>query len=65
MIYAQIKDNLVINAIVVDEHTPMDLFSAGYDYFLRIDNLDNRPGIGWSYDGSSFSPPIQIDEDEE
>lgn len=57
MIYAQIKDGLVKNTIVVDEETPLNLFSVGFDYLLRIDNLSPVPGINWSYDGSSYSPP--------
>lgn len=58
MIYAQIKNNLVVNCIVADDETPMDIFSAGYDYFIRIDNLNPIPGIGWSYDGTTFIAPV-------
>lgn len=58
MIYAQIKDNKIINSIVIDDETPMELFSKGYDYFIRIDNLNPTPGIGWSYIADNeFSPP--------
>lgn len=58
MIYAQIKNGLILNTIVCDEDTPLDLFAEGFDHFLRVDNLTPVPGIGWSYDGTSYNPPI-------
>lgn len=65
MVYAQIKDNKVVNTIVVNEDTPLELFSEGYDYFLRIDEMSPRPAIGWSYDGEEFTaPPPEIYSDE-
>lgn len=57
MIYAQIKNNVVMNTIVVDEDTPLDLFSRGFDHFLRIDLLEPRPSIGYLYNDGVFSPP--------
>lgn len=65
MIYAQIKNNLVINCIVADEETPLDIFSAGYDYFIRIDTNPINPGIGWSYDGVNFSAPVMPPDEED
>lgn len=62
MIYAQIKDGVIVNNIVVDENTPMELFSAEFDYFLRIDNLASNPGIGWTYDGENFIPPVYVND---
>lgn len=59
MVYAQIKNGQVQNTIVVDEDTDMDLFSQGFDSFLRIDHLVPCPGPSWSYDGATFSPPYQ------
>lgn len=56
MIYAQIKNGLVVNTIVVDENTQLSLFSAGFDAFIRIDEMSPMPGINWSYNGT-FSPP--------
>lgn len=65
--YAQIKNNMVINTIIVDKNTPMDLFSEGYDYFIRIDTLPVIPGIRWGYDGTNFSapPPDPIDNEDD
>lgn len=65
MIYAQIKNNLVQNCIVLDNATLEPLFLEGFDYLIRIDNLDPQPGIGYSFDGQSFSPPIPQLESEE
>lgn len=59
MIWARIKDGIVTNCIVLDDLSLKDLFSEGYDYFIRVDELDPQPGIAWSYDGKVFNPPIQ------
>lgn len=58
-IYAQILGGIVRNTIVVSDDTPLELFSQGYDVFIRIDDLEPRPGIGYSYDGSVFTLPQQ------
>lgn len=58
MIYAQIKNNKIMNTIVVDSSTPLALFSEGYDALLRIDDKTPVPGIGWNFDQESFTPPI-------
>lgn len=57
MVYAQIKDGIVQNTIVLDDPSLEGVFSQGYDYFLRVDNLDSQPGVGWSYDGQNFTAP--------
>lgn len=59
MIWARIKKGIVTNCIVLDDLSLKDLFSEGYDYFIRVDELDPQPGIAWSYDGKTFSPPIE------
>lgn len=58
MVYAQIKNGLIVGAIAVDETTVLALFAEGFDHLLRIDDLIPQPGIGWSYDGQHFSPPV-------
>jgi len=55
--YAQISDGVVENTIILDDVSLIPQFAAGFDYFVRIDELDPVPGIGWSYDGNNFSPP--------
>jgi hypothetical protein len=57
LIYAQILSGSVQNIIVLNDSSLLSLFSAGFDYLIRIDNLDPIPQMGWLYDGSSFSPP--------
>ena len=57
MTYAQISDGVVENTIILDDVSLIPQFAAGFDYFVRIDELDPVPGIGWSYDGNNFSPP--------
>jgi hypothetical protein len=31
--------------------------SLQYPGAIRIDNLNPMPGVGWTYDGSTFTPP--------
>lgn len=63
MIIAQIKNNIVLDTIVVDDLSLLPLFvddlitDLPYDNLVRIDTLDPRPGVGWSYNGTTFSPP--------
>lgn len=59
MRYAQIKDNIVKNIIVVDENSPLDLLAEGFDIFLRIDNFGQVVGVNYSYDGQIFTAPIE------
>lgn len=58
MIYAQIKDGIIKNTIIVDGNSPMDKLSVGYDTLIRIDNLSPNPAIDWTYDGNTFSAPV-------
>ena len=57
MIYAQIKSGIVQNTLVLDDESKASVFSAGFDVFLRIDDLSPVPGIGWAHDGQNFTPP--------
>lgn len=57
MKYAQIKDELIKNVILVEEGASLEQFSSGYDDLVRIDNITPIPGINWSYDGNNFSAP--------
>ena len=57
MIYAQIKNNTVQNIIVLQDTSLVSVFTEGYDYCVRIDNLPEVPSIGWAYDGQNFIKP--------
>lgn len=64
MIYAQIKNNVIVNTIVFDNganQSLIDLFAQGYDHLKRIDNKNPVPGIGWNYkpsNGTFFPTPV-------
>lgn len=58
MVYAQVKDGIVQNCIVLADAASEPLFKEGFDELIRIDQLDIRPSIGFSYDGQNFQPPI-------
>lgn len=57
MTYAQIKDEIIQNVIVLDDMSLLDIFGAGFDAIVRIDQLNPMPAIYWTYDGSVFTPP--------
>lgn len=60
MIFAQIKDGLIVNVIVLDDQSLLPLFSQDFDNIIPIDNKPGSPAIGWSYDPKQgFSPPGQ------
>lgn len=56
MVYALIKNGIVENTIVADANF-INLIQSNWDYCIRIDNLSEIPGIGWTYDGVNFSDP--------
>lgn len=62
MIYAQIKDNVIKNRIRLDDSNLESLFLNGFDYLIRIDELEVQPDIGWFYDGQSFTQPSPEEE---
>lgn len=57
--YAQIKNGIVENVIVLNDSNLESTFSAGFDHFINLgDTRDvDQPGPGWTYDGDNFSPP--------
>lgn len=54
--YAVIKDGLVTNVIVAESKEIAE--SVTSLTCIEVNNEPGAPGIGWSYDGSSFSAPI-------
>lgn len=60
MVYAQVKDGVVKNTLVLDDASIEHLFLVGFDYLIRVDILDPQPGPGWKYDGTNFSPGDDI-----
>lgn len=57
MLYAQIKNNIVKNTIIIEDPSLESIFSEGFDSLIRIDNLDILPGKDWTYDGENFVAP--------
>jgi hypothetical protein len=57
MVYAQIKDGIIKNMIVLEDESIKHLFSEGFDHFVRVDELNPVPCIGWAYDGVFFTKP--------
>jgi hypothetical protein len=53
MEYAIISGGFVTDVIVADQA----FIDTAYPGSPRIDNLDPVPGIGWAYNGSTFTPP--------
>lgn len=62
MIYAQIKNGIIVNTIVLNDDDILELFKEGFDDCIRVDDISPQPGIGWSYDPrSGFIAPIRDD----
>lgn len=55
MEFAIIEAGTVINVIVADQ----EFIDTWYPGAVRVDQLDPKPGVGWTYDGTTFSPPEQ------
>lgn len=51
-IHAVIEDGQVANVIVLDPDSDYPR-----DGLVRVDQLEQRPGVGWTYDGDTFTPP--------
>lgn len=68
MIYAQIKDGVIKNTIVLKDDSLLDLFrtdpmtGVSYDSVRLIEHLYPRPGIGWTFDEIMFAPPVLVEQ---
>lgn len=63
MTYLCVKNNEVVNAIVIEDTSVLSHFAAGYDFLVDLDTISQRekPWIGWStLDGKTFEPPQEI-----
>lgn len=58
MVFAQIKNGIIQNTIVLEDLSLESMFSQDFDYFIQIDNISPTPGIGWTYDGTKFTEPL-------
>lgn len=60
MVFAQIMNGQVVNAIALSDTTLLDNFrhdpvsGIPYDYVIQIDYVYPQPGIGWGFDGTAF-----------
>jgi hypothetical protein len=52
-VYAVIQDGVVTNTIVADQA----FIDRHYPGSPRIDNVTPQPGIGWGYDGATWTAP--------
>jgi hypothetical protein len=61
MIYALIRDSKVQNMIVVDDLSFISLIAHEWEFCKRVDNREQVPHIGWTYNAAtdSFSPPTE------
>jgi len=64
MDFAQIRGGVIINVIVIDDPTIVELFivdpfgGPNFDAIVRIDNISPEPQIGWTTsDNVNFTPP--------
>ena len=57
MNYALINNNLVENVADADQAWA-DSVAPDWQYVVDITNTNPQPGIGWSYNGSTFTAPV-------
>lgn len=68
MVFAQIYSGTILNTIILNDISLLPLFQTNpmtglvYDEVLQIDTLYPRPGIGWTFDGIIFYPPMPTPE---
>jgi|GEM_PF-3517146 len=53
MVYAVIQNGVVVNTIVASQ----PFVDANYPGSPRIDTITPQPGIGWGYDGTTWTAP--------
>jgi len=54
--FAEIQDGVVTNVIVADTKEIAELVTR----LTCVEYTDENPaGIGWTYDGSKFTPPVE------
>lgn len=60
MLYAQIKDGIICNIVVLEDESILSQLSYGYDAVIEVSSDPGSPGIGWSWDGQIFSAPATV-----
>jgi len=59
MKYAQIKDGIVKNIIVLDDVSLLPLFLEGFDFIIEVSEEPGSPGRRWGYtEQDGFTPPV-------
>lgn len=58
MIFALIKNGMVVNTIVADDEF-ISHIQDQYDHCVEITLNPGNPSIGWTYDGDDFAPPSE------
>jgi hypothetical protein len=57
MNYALINNNLVENVADADQAWA-DMVAPDWQYVINVTDIVPQPGIGWSYNGSTFTAPV-------
>jgi hypothetical protein len=57
MQYALIQNNVVENVAEADAEWAASV-ASDWQYVVDITNITPQPGIGWSYNGSTFTAPV-------
>ena len=67
MIAALVKDQVIVNCIVLGEDDDISTLPGLFnvDEAFIVDGMDPVPGIGWSKETGSWEPPPAPEPDEE
>lgn len=65
MIYAQIRNGVIVNTIDLKDESLLSLFETDqngtpYDLIEQVDSIVPQPGIGWTFDNVNWNPPVVI-----
>ena len=58
MIYALIRNNLVLNLVVINDEQAVLQLERSFSWVIDVTNASPRPAIGWSYVDGVFAPPV-------
>lgn len=65
MVYAQVRNNVIINTLELDDASLLHLFQTDqngnlYDSLVQLDSIVPQPGIGWTFNNVNWNPPTPV-----
>lgn len=61
MKYAQIKNGVVTNIIILEDQSLLPYFSENFDQVINISSFVPEPEIGWTYNNGNFAQASTVE----